>query len=210
MATETVYADTAYRPPHTFGLPMGSVRAAMAVLILSYFWLVVAWPASVGSIRPLIGHFFLLPLVLYSFTLGTHGQGREPFKLLPLLLRIVVVLGTVGTLAYVFLHGGETFKDRLTPKADEFQKWWLPFAGTLAVGFLVGHTARALLGERNSFYLTLRAWASVIGLTMLTIELGLFIIMLSMREANPEFLNFLHYYEFVEIGIVSAYFGTRV
>ncbi len=200
--------DTVSSPLHPFGLPMGSVRGLMAVLILGFFWLAVFWPTG-GAKLPL-GHFFLLPLVLYSFTLSTHDGRPEGFQLLPFLLRLLVTLGTVAVAGYAIMQGGEKYRDRLTPDVGDFQANWLPFAATLAGGFLAGHVIRLILGVRSPLFLSVRAWLSVVGLVMLAIEVGLLVMLLSSKAGDGSFHDFLRFYEFIEVGVVAAYFGTRV
>ena len=62
--------DTINNPQHPFGLPPGSVRSFMSLLILSYFWLAVFWPGD--NVKTLTGHFFLLGLVLYTLLPSRH------------------------------------------------------------------------------------------------------------------------------------------
>ena len=62
--------------PHeypTFGLPSGSVRGFLSVLICSFFWIVLLLPPDTPVDSPL-GHFFLLTLVFMAF--ASHPSRR--------------------------------------------------------------------------------------------------------------------------------------
>ena len=78
MSTQTPVRDVldpVNEPRHPFGLPMGSVRGFMALLICGFFWLVLLWPGE-QIVKPLLGHFFLLALVLLAF--ASSPSPRRP------------------------------------------------------------------------------------------------------------------------------------
>ena len=201
--------DTVSNSLHPFGLPLGTVRAFMALLILGYFWLVIYWPSPV---KPFLGHCFLLPLVLYSFTLNRDSLEHHSFRkrILPFFLRLVIVLGTMAALAYLFSRGVDHARERLTPDIAEITEWWMPFAGVLSGGLLFGVVLNWLIGPTGKMFQSVRAWLSVVAMVMLSVELGLFVIHLSSNAGDSTFVEFLRYYSLVEIGVVSAYFGTRI
>ena len=201
--------DTISSNQHPFGLPLGTVRAFMAVLILANFWTVLLWPGATA--KPLLGHFFMLPLVLYSFTLSRDPRSENFFhRILPFFLRLLLILGTVAVTAFVVSNGVENYRERLTPDFVEFSEYWMPFAASLGIGLVGGITLNALFGPSGEFFRTARAWLSVVSMVMLTIELALFLIHLRSTSGDLGFLTFLRNYQVVQIGIVSAYFGTRV
>ena len=201
--------DTISNSQHPFGLPLGTVRAFMAVLILANFWMVLLWPG--GDPKPMLGHFFMLPLVLYSFTLSRDPRPEGMFRrILPFLLRLLLIAGTVAALAFVVSNGVENYRERLTPDFNEFKEFWMPFSASLGIGLVTGITLNALFGPHGDFFRTARAWLSVVSMVMLTIELLMFVIHLQSASSDVGFLAFLRNYQVVQIGIVSAYFGTRV
>lgn len=193
-------------PPHTFGLPMGSVRGIMAVLILGFVWIAVFYPGD--GVKLPLGHFFLLPLVLSSFALTTGDDRSNGF--LPVVIRLLVIGGTLAAVVYMVSRGAASYQERLTPNYEEFRQYWLAFALTLVGGFFGGHLLRIVLGQKGDLFLTLRAWLSVVGLLMLTGEIAMLAIQLSSRGGDAGFTDFLRAYQFAEVGVVAAYFGTRL
>jgi len=201
--------DTISSNQHPLGLPLGTVRAFMAVLILANFWVILLWPGD--NARPMLGHFFMLPLVLYSFTLSRDPRPEGLFRrVLPFLLRVVLVAATVAVVAFVVSNGVENYRERLTPDFNEFRDYWMPFSASLGIGLIAGITLNALFGPSGEFFRTARAWLSVVSMVMLGIELVMFLIHLRSQSGDPSFLDFLRNYQVFQIGIVSAYFGTRV
>jgi len=201
--------DTISSNQHPFGLPLGTVRAFMAVLILANFWTVLLWPGAAA--KPLLGHFFMLPLVLYSFTLSRDPRSENFFhRILPFFLRLLLILGTVAVIAFVVSNGVENYRERLTPDFAEFNEYWMPFAASLGIGLIAGITLNALFGPNGEFFRTVRAWLSVVSMVTLSIELVMFLIHLKSSSGDQGFLTFLRNYQVVQIGVVSAYFGTRV
>ncbi len=207
MATVAVPTEKRSKvPDHPFGLPLGSVRAIMALLILGYFWLALFWPGD--AVRLPLGHFFLLPLVLYSFTLSRHDGKYEGFRMLPFVLRMLILGGTLAVGAYAVTQIGD-YRQRLTPNTADLENYWLTFAAILTGGFLVGHFFRLIMGPRAELFVTVRAWLSVVGLVMLAGEIGLLVMLLS-SKGGEGFTDFLRAYQFAEVGVVAAYFGTRL
>ncbi len=209
MSTQTPepdVIDTVNEPRHPFGLPLGSVRGFMSLLICGFFWLVLLWPGD-AVIKPLLGHFFLLALVLMAFASSpTAAAEGESSPFLPWLLRVLFVGGSVAVVLFCLFQYPERLQSRLTPDPDEFRLWWGPFLATLAIGFSAGLFVRFVLGREHPLFQTFRAWLSVVGLVMLVLEIGLFVMFTTSENKQADFLR---YWQAVELAFVSAYFGTR-
>jgi hypothetical protein len=208
MSTQTPVSDvydSVHEPRHPFGLPLGSVRGVMALLICAFFWMVLLWPGE-DLVKPLLGHFFLLALVLLAFASSPGQRGERGSPFLPWILRVLFVGGSVAVVAITLVQFPERFQTRLTPDPVEFRDWWGPFLATMSIGFAAGLFIRFVLGREHPLFQTLRAWLSVVGITMLSLELALFV-MFTTADNKPA--EFLRYWQAVEIAFVSAYFGTR-
>jgi hypothetical protein len=191
---------------HPFGLPLGSVRGLMSILICVFFWILLLLPTETPA-KAVLAHFFLLGLVLLAFASSPRITDRDESPFLPWLMRLIFVGGSIAVVAFVLITRDPTVvQHRLTPDPDEVRMWWIPFLGSLAGGFSLGLLLRFLLGQLNHVFQSMRAWFSVLGLVLLACELGIFFIMAGGAGKVDEFL---HYCQCVTIVIVSAYFGTR-
>jgi len=178
----------------------------MSLFICAFFWMVLLWPGELG-IRSLLGHFFLLALVLMAFASAGSARAEEKqSRFIPTLLRFLFVGISLLVIVFCLFEYPERLQDRLSPNADEFKQWWFPFLCTMSIGFASGLFIRFILGRENFIFQTIRAWLSVVGLVMLAVEIGIFAVV-STSESKPE--DFLRYWQIFEVAIISAYFGSR-
>ena len=169
--------------------------------------MVLLWPNDVLA-KPLLGHFFMLALVLMAFA-STHADhsGNRDRSFTPWLMRMLFVGGSVIVVAYTLVKDPAQFSARLTPDVAEFRDWWGTFLAVTAGGFFAGLFIRFALGRNNPIFLTLRAWFSVVAMVMLALELALFVAFTSADTTKPEM--FMRYWQSFEVAMVAAYFGTR-
>ena len=196
---------TAYTPEYpTFGLPPGSVRGILSVLICSFFWIVLLWPAGSPLTVPL-GHFFLLTLVFLAFAshpLDAEGRGAA----LPWVLRVLFVAGSAAVVGVALWKDAGLAAVRLTPGRDEIDQWPV-LLGCLAGGFGAALLLRSALGRHHNLFQTLRAWVGTVAMLLLFVETILqFLILPGVAEKNMEALKI---WEGVLIAATAAYFGTR-
>ena len=198
--------DSTSDPRHPFGLPLGSVRGFMSLAICAFFWVVLLFPGEPAVIKPPLGHFFLLALVMMAFssTPSVTLDGSAG-NVLPWTLRLLFVGGTAAVVAFVLVQYPDRLQPRLTPDTDEFKSWWIPLLACTAGGFAVGLVTRFVFGRSSPLFRTLRSWLSVVGLVMLTLEVG-FVLINATSQAPKDFLQ---YWDAVELCVVAAYFGTR-
>ncbi len=199
--------DPVNNPRQPFGLPAGTVRGFLSLLICAFFWLVLLWPSDTLA-KPLLGHFFMLAMVLMAFASSpTTHTGTRDKSFTPWLMRFLFVGGTILVVAYTLVKDPVQFSQRLTPNPSEFTDWWGTFLAVTSGGFALGLFIRFAFGRHNPIFLTLRSWLSVVSIVMLAIELALFIAYTSSGESKPE--QFMHYWQAFEVATVAAYFGTR-
>lgn len=198
--------DSVNEPTNPFGLPLGSVRGLMSLLICGFFWIVLLWPDEMG-VRPLLGHFFMLALVLMAFASAPAAyKDGETSRLIPWVLRFLFVGGSIAVVLFCMFQHPDRLQTRLTPNVEEFKNWWGPFLATTFGGFAGGLFLRFILGRSNPIFQTIRAWLSVVALMMMVTEIGLFV-MFTTAENKPD--EFMRYWQAIELALVSAYFGTR-
>ncbi|MCZ2342323.1 MAG: hypothetical protein LC104_11075 [Bacteroidales bacterium] len=206
MATNGTVYDPVSDPRHPFGLPLGTIRGCLSLLIVGFFWVVLLWPESQPA-KPMLGHYFMMALVLLSFSPYSQAGARpaDGPQFLPFLLRWSTVIGTILVISFIAVQYPHRL-DRLTPNPAQFQAWWGPFLATTAGGFAFGKGIRHMLGLTSPLFTTLRSWLSVVAMLMLALEMVFFMAVTTV-ENNTE--SFGHYWQAFELAIVSAYFGTR-
>jgi hypothetical protein len=187
----------------TFGLPTGSIRGFLSVLICSFFWIVLLLPPE-STYTPPLGHFFLLTMVFLAF--ASHPLPDAPTHLLPWLLRVLFVAGSVAVVGFAVWKNPHLAAARLTPSAADIYQWPV-LLGCLAGGFGVALFLRFLLGRRSEMFMTIRAWVGVIAMLLLLVETILqFLILPNIAEKNPDALKI---WEGILIAAVAGYFGSR-
>jgi hypothetical protein len=187
----------------TFGLPTGSIRGVLSVLICSFFWIVLLLPPD-STFKPPLGHFFLLTLVFLAF--ASHPLPDDRTHMLPWALRVLFVGGSVVVVAFAVWKDPHLAAARLTPSKDDIYQWPV-LLGCLAGGFGVALFLRFILGRRSEMFMTIRAWVGVIAILLLLAETVLqFLILPNVAEKNPDALKI---WEGVLIAAVAGYFGSR-
>lgn len=204
MSDENV--DSVSNPRHPFGLAAGTVRGFLSLLICSFFWIVLL-SHSVPDAKPLLAHFFLLALVLLAFASSPGAEDKKDGgALLPWLMRVLFVGGSVAVVGYCLVTDPSQFSARMRPDPKDFTDWWQPFMACMAGGFAGGLFLRFILGRQNVAFQAIRAWLSVVGMGMLVVELALFVAWMNTDKITE---NFLHAWQAVELVVVSGYFATR-
>jgi hypothetical protein len=190
---------------HPYGLPMGTVRGFLSVLICSFFWVVLLHSGENPPHAPL-AHFFLLTLVFLSF--ASHpASDMQVSSFLPLLMRLLFVGGSIAVLILVAIKDPHRIAERLTPNSDEMSQWPV-LLGCLAGGFGIALTVRSVLGRNNQLFQTVRAWLGLLAILLLVFEtLFQFVILPGMSDRpSPETLKI---WEGFLIAVVASYFGSR-
>ena len=190
---------------HPYGLPMGTVRGFLSILICSFFWIVLVYPWDTPPQAPL-AHFFLLTLVFLSFASHPVHEVRSS-AFLPWFMRLIFVGGSFAVLVFVAAKDPHRLAARLTPNAGDMTQWPV-LLGCLAGGFGFALALRSILGRNSELFQTLRAWSGIVAMLLLLFEtLFQFAILPNMSDRpGPETLKI---WEGVLIATVAAYFGSR-
>src|SRR4051794_6582424 len=112
---------------HPLGLPPGSVRAVLALMIAGLFWLLLALPDEFPEKVPLFV-YVLLALVFLFFgshghTIGQHITGHSPLYLPRGVLRALLLLGTAVEIGWLYYAHADRLTQRLTPDANHLTQW---------------------------------------------------------------------------------------
>lgn len=192
-----------------YGLPMGTVRGFLSVLICSFFWifLLMGNPAP-GDPTPKapLGHFFLLTLVFLAF--ASHPiEAMRTSAILPWIIRIIFVGGSIAVILYVAISHPDRLSSRLTPDAADIPQWPV-LLGCLAGGFGLALAVRFVLGRRSPMFVTIRAWIGVLAMLLLLFETIFQFVILPNMSDKPS-MEVMQVWEGILIAMVAAYFGSR-
>lgn len=205
-------APAPYR--HPLGLPAGSIRALLTMLILGLFWLLLVVPEQPGKtpIRVPLAMYCLLGLVFHFF--GAHGHSippaaagePAPWHLPRGAIRILMVLGTLVVVAYEYWFDFERMVTRLTPPADNAQlEAWPYLLASVTGGFFAGLFLRLGPWKRLAAFQDVLAWISLLSIFLLIAEIVLHVL-INPTIAEP--INAL-LFECIMIAVVACYFGAR-
>jgi hypothetical protein len=192
---------------HPYGLPMGTVRGFLSVLICSFFWIVLLYPQD-QTIHVPLAHFFLLSLVFLAF--ASHPlHDAQTSSLLPWLMRVLFVGGSAVVLGFAAYQNLDRLTVRLTPNAGDMSQWPV-LLGCFSGGFGIALFVRFIMGRKNELFQTVRAWLGVLAILLLVFETLLqFVILPSMDPSNQPLPETMKIWEGVLIAAVAAYFGSR-
>ena len=200
MATSPLFHDTAYHP---YGLPMGTVRGFMSVLICSFFWIVLLLPEPQAVTAPL-GHFFLLTLVFLAFASHPTRTDADGSPMLPWLMRVLFVGGSAAVIGFVIYTDAGRLGLRFTPRPSDVTQWPVLLA-TLSGGFGIGLFLRFAMGRMSTPFQTFRAWVGVLAILVLIAETIVQFLILPRMSVVPD----TKIWEAVVIAVTAAYFGMR-
>jgi hypothetical protein len=194
---------------HPYGLPMGTVRGFISVLICSFFWIFLLLPESGDPTKQTapLGHFFLLTMVFLAFASHPVPTDTSHTEFLPWLMRVLFVGGSLAVVGFTLYSSPHRLSTRLTPDPNEIGQWPVLLA-TLSGGFAVGLLLRKILGSGSDLFQTIRAWAGVIGILLLIVETVFqFLVRPHLNDPFPQ--EGLKIWQGVLVSFVAAYFGSR-
>jgi hypothetical protein len=206
-------------PRHPLGLPAGSVRAILALLILGLTWTLVVLQRT-QDVKVPVYLYYLMFLTLGHF-FAAHGKSiagagsSEPSPLhLPRgVIRTVLLLGFVGVFAWRYYKDQDLqrFLDVGVPLLDPEQPY-LPFVlvGAFFAGILVSSLIR--MAQRGSsvtpyWIQDILAWISLLATAGLIAEIVMLVIINPTLPADRQ-IN-LPNWQMVLAAVISFYFGVR-
>ncbi|HEV3143812.1 MAG TPA: hypothetical protein VGZ47_08020 [Gemmataceae bacterium] len=208
MSSVVTYADKD-KPRHPLGLPPGSVRAVLALMIAALFWTIALLPEKKNIQIPLFLYFLLVPIAMFFFAHGRTiamnspspwGLPRGTFRVLILL----ITAGGIGLHYYLYDHGPWA---RFEPPSAELAAWpklLLAMALGLALGRLIGQGP----WRNSAAFQDIQAWVSLLGMLGLGIEFILHVLVRPQLADDLKGMD-LSTLEAALTGIVAWYFAAR-
>lgn len=192
---------------HPMGLPPGSVRAILTLLIAGLFWLLLLLPED-KYVRIPLYLYALLGMVFVFFAAHGHSIGPEgtkpPLNLPRGSFRALLILGFALAVGWQFYSNRELLLERLTPDQDELPQW-PQLVLALGGGFGLGRLSRLGPWRRTAWYQDLLAWLALLSMIGLGINL---VIEVFIKPNIEETLNLVAL-ESVLVGIIAYYYGAR-
>jgi hypothetical protein len=196
------------RPP--LGLPPGSIRGILSLLIVTQFWLLLLLPEQYKVPIP-INLYLLMTLVAVFFV--SHGKSitsaggnyPSPLYLPGGTLRLIIIAGTALVIGYLYMNHPERLEERLRPAEGQFAQWPL-LIGAYVGGFLLGYVFRFMPFRHFWAFQAFQAWLSMIAMALLFAEV------IIQAFINPSLKNEgwdLHKWEAIVTAVTAWYFGTR-
>jgi hypothetical protein len=190
-------------PNPPLGLPPGSVRGLLSIMIVALLWLLLLLPRNVTQQVTVPVHvYMLLALVLLFFVAHGRTIARKadptpsPLYLPGGTLRLIILGGTIATIVYLFLNDRERLIQRLTPAADQMQHWpefLLALVGGLAVGWIF------------RFITPLHNWLAVLALFAMLADIVIEVFVYPQLKENADPVV----WQCIVTAVVASYFGTR-
>ncbi len=195
-------------PRRPLGLPSGSIRGILSILIVAIFWILLL-VSNEQAIRIPLNLYFLLSMVMIFFV--AHGKSiarRDEPHASPLwlpggTLRFIILVGTGAVLTYVAIKYPDRL-DRLTPDQQQLSRW-KPYFSALGIGFVLGYIMHVMPFKRTWWFEAFQAWMAIIAMTILFLEL-IFQVFINITLPNP--VEAVAWHTAVT-AIVAFYFGSR-
>ncbi len=194
---------------HALGLPEGSIRTILAVLVVGLVCSEMLIPSAHGAIPPYLIYLLFLILGHFFAAMGPlHGRSSHPWPLHlpPVLVRLLIIGGLMGTLSWIMYTDPNRLERLWEASVDMIRReWYLPLL--LLVGFFVGVVVRVIVGRNNPpiFIQDFEAWVSLIAVVGLCIA-GLFNLVINPNLEKP--LHLPNAEGFLAV-VVVFYFGAR-
>jgi hypothetical protein len=202
-------------PRYALGLPAGSIRAILALMIVGLICILMllplpksgqpsAIPAYLGYLLFLVlGHFF----AAHGHTIAKKGTNEpNPLYLPKGVIRFVLVAALVATVGWKYHSDPQGLKDQLNASVQSVtDQPLLPVI--LLAGFFVGVIVRSVVGRENppAWFQDLEGWLALVAILALSVEIMIRLVINPSLEGPLELRN----WEGVVAAIIAFYFGER-
>jgi hypothetical protein len=193
---------------HPLGLPPGSVRAVLALMIASMFWLLLALPDRYEERVPLFLYVLLGMIMLFfgahGHTIGHHITGHSPLYLPRGILRGLLILGTAAQIGWLYYYHYDRLETRLTPDKNHLDQWPMLLISAFG-GFALGYVVRKGPWRKSPGFQDILASISLLAMLGLVAETILIVFV------NPSLETQLHLatWEAGLSAVIAFYFGAR-
>ncbi len=214
MSTVAPIPANGPRTRHALGLPAGSIRALLTLMVVGLICLLLLTsPLESGPI-PIppyllyllfltLGHFF----AAHGHSISRAGSGDpSPLYLPGGIVRLIIIAGLVATVAYKYTHDPDDLSAQLTGALAALQEQPL-LPVVLLSGFFLGVILHVVVGRQHTpyWFQDVEAWVALIAFIALFVELIIHFVI------NPTLKTPLIMYNWQGFiaAVVAFYFGAR-
>jgi len=204
-------------PParHALGLPAGSVRAILTLLVVGLICaLILIPPRDPDRPAPIPAYLLYLLFITLGHFYAAHGhtihrrgeEGHSPLYLPAGVIRFLILVGLVAAFGWQWMNHREVLLRQLQEAMNSMQQQpYLPLV--LLAGFFIGVVVRTIVGRNNPAYWwqDIEAWFALVGVIGLCIEVMIHLVINPTLEHPLELPN----WEGFLAAIVAFYFGAR-
>lgn len=196
------------------GLPAGSVRALLALMILGLVWILMLLPPDRFVQIPLYLYYLMFLIVGHYYAAHGHtiaGPATGPQSPLYLpsgTIRVLIILGFAAVLGYRY-YTGRDWKELIPAQPDQ-PLLPLVLLGAFFLGILTSRAVGAVSGGSGSapyWYHDIQAWLAILAGLGLTAEVLIQAVINPTMPADRQIQ--LPQLQIILTGIVGFYFGAR-
>jgi hypothetical protein len=200
---------------YALGLPPGSVRAILSLLVIGLVVTLVMWPFNATNPVLIPPYLFYLTFMILGHYFAAHGFSiakrtdpePSPLYLPGGMIRGALFLGLVGAVAYQWVKAPDDLLQKVNLSLEELKAQ--PFVPVyILIGFFLGVMMTwVVVGGRNPpyWFATIQAWFALLAMLGLCIDFLIEVVInpsLEQRLVLPNWRGIL-------AGIVALYFGAR-
>jgi len=196
---------------HPLGLPPGSVRALLILMVMGTIWVLLLMPRVVHVPLYLWYLLFLCTGTYFAGRSQTRDKGPAPLYLPRGTIRILIVVGFFGIIGYAIFKDPSGFANTpMLTDADKKETLVLPtvMIGAFLLGVIVNAASWKLLGGDEGmppWYQDVQAWVSVLAVLGLGAQVILELVIFPSLENKPN----LPQLQIVLSSVIAFYFGVR-
>jgi hypothetical protein len=208
--------QTAVAPPpprHALGLPAGSIRALLTLIIVGIVCALLLMPGREGQPIPIqpyliyllflsLGHFF----AAHGSTIAPAGAGQpSPLHLPAGFIRLLIVVVLVATVGWKLATARDALLAQIAASVALLpEEPYMPIV--ILAGFFVGVVFRWITGGDRSYWAQdVQAWFALIAILVLAVAALIHLVINPSLEADlhlPDWDGFV-------AAVVAFYFGER-
>jgi hypothetical protein len=198
---------------HALGMPAGSIRAILALMVVGLICGLMLLPSRTPAIPIPAYLLFLLFMILGHFyaahgnTIAAGGSPQpSPLHLPSGFVRVVLIVALAATINWKLYSDAEGLKAQLVASVDQIKEQ--PFMSLILLGsFFAGVVVRWLVGREHppEWLQNLEAWLALVSVVLLAVD---YLIKLVINPSLAEPLK-LPEWEGVLAGVIAFYFGER-